>query len=167
MPEEKPRSDAKKIIIVLLALVVIAVALVYFAIILGLLVFITSTPDTPIACFSGRPAKINVLSHDLGNAAAGGKLGDMVITNVSGGRITSFDIDGDSGLFADHDDRGDFTFDGDDTDTIAIGNNTIAMKAGATAGNYSTGTITIGYIDHVGLVQSTIITCQGASITLS
>ena len=167
MPEEKEHSDAKKIVIILLALVVISVALVYFAIILGLLVFITSTPNTTFVCSSNQPAKINVITYDLDNAATNGNLGDLVITNVSGGRISSVDIDGDAGLFADHDDTGDFTFDGDDTDSLAIGNSTIAMKAGPSPGNYPSGRITIGYIDSAGLTQSTIIACQGASITLS
>lgn len=142
-------------------------ALIVIAIVVGVLVFIVTTPTDVVTCSSGQPSKINVVSHNLGSAAVGAKIGDIVITNVAGGQISSVDIDGDSLLFKDHDDVDTGAdYDGDGTDTMAVGNVTIPMFA-FTAGDYSTGTISIGYNDPAGLAQTTSITCQGASITVT
>ena len=142
-------------------------ALIVIAIVVGVLVFIVTTPTDVITCSSGQPSKINVVSHNLASTAVNTELGFIVMTNVAGGQISSVDIDGDAGLFADHDDTNSWTYDGDGTDTMAVGNVTVSMKAGATPGDYSAGSITISYNDPSGLAQSTSISCQGASITLT
>ena len=70
-------------------------ALIVIAIVIGVLVFIVASPTSTIKCTTSDPGVLNVKASNIATtAAAGAKLGDIVVTNLSGGPMTSVTITG-------------------------------------------------------------------------
>jgi len=136
-------------------------ALIVIAIVVGVLVFIVATPTGGINCTSSSPGKINVVSNNFRTDGLAADIGDVVITNLTAGKATAVTIAG-TGMFAPRPMGATYTSTA--TGTLPIGDTKLADVVGVAATNTS-GTMEISYIDPSTLTQTTIITCQGATVT--
>ncbi|MFA4855581.1 MAG: hypothetical protein WC634_03290 [archaeon] len=136
-------------------------ALIVIAIVVGVLVFIVATPTNTLQCNSSQPGKLNVVSNNLKTCVspAGASIGNIAITNLTGGQATLVDING-TGFFAADPVTG-YT----GTGTLVIGSTTLNVLASA-VGSATSATMVIGYNDAVGLRQNATITCQGTTVTV-
>ena len=131
-------------------------ALIVIAIVVGVLVFIVATPTNTLQCASNAPGKVNVVSNNFATTGAAGiTTGSLVITNVSGGTVTTVLMTGTS-MFADV--QPSYT----GTQTLAVGNTTLVPTT--RTGTNTRGTLAIRYRDTAGLDQNASITCQGTTV---
>lgn len=137
-------------------------ALIVIAIVVGVLVFIVSSPTGDIICNSDQPNKIMVRASQIttpGTAGALTALGEIQITNLTGGNIASNLTCTGTGGFS-------------TTGTIGcpedgmVSGEQVTLKpiASATADTYATSSIVLGYDDYAGLTRSARITCSGPLI---
>jgi len=131
-------------------------ALIVIAIVVGVLVFIVSSPGQEVVCNSSDPAKVMVKASQIDNSTGDGSI---IITNLTGGDMSSVTVMNDTdmasgGAFA----GDDFT----DGGTITSGAQmTLGLTGTATSGTYSTSSIGIAYTDYAGFVRDANITCNG------
>ena len=133
-------------------------ALIVIAIVVGVLVFIVSSPAGNIVCNSDDPAKMMVKASQVDStaAASAADIGTIKVTNLTGGDISSVSCSG-TGAFATSVAVGDGC-----TATVVSGAElTFEPNASSTAGTYATSTIAITYNDYASLSRSATITCSG------
>jgi len=142
-------------------------ALIVIAIVVGVLVFIVSSPAGP-NCSSSDPAKILLRSQSLSQGNDGLPANAILLQNITGGDITITGASGDAG------DTG-FTAAGASLNAIGIAGT--GMSVDVTAGNnmnltrvdYTTtgetiltnATYTLTYTDAFDLARTVTITCNG------
>ena len=146
-------------------------ALIVIAIVVGVLVFIVSSPAGEVVCSSSDPAKIMVKASQMDEAPTAGLVdfGDIILVNLTGGNMSSvtYVTTAPTGAFA-----------GNDNTTLGPTGTAMAtsITSGvqftinpdelAAAGVSSTSTITINYNDYAALARSATITCSGPITTL-
>jgi len=132
-------------------------ALIVIAIVVGVLVFIVSSPAGNIVCNSNDPAKIMVKASQIDTPVdEGATAGTIKITNLTGGDIT---VNGEcygGGGFA-------TSVTGCPASTVTSGAEiSLTPTAAAASGSpYATSTIAIGYTDYASLDRNATITCSG------
>lgn len=138
-------------------------ALIVIAIVVGVLVFIVSSPAGNIVCNSSDPAKILVKASQISSTAtAGSSIGTIKLTNLTGGDITNVLCFGDGGGFDNN-----ATMTGCTSSVTSGAEITLLPNAGtASASAYGSSTIAIGYTDYASLDRNATITCSGP-ITIS
>lgn len=131
-------------------------ALIVIAIVVGVLVFIVSSPAGNIVCNSDDPAKVMVKASKIETtAAAAATLGDIKITNLTGGDMTSVLCTGDGLAF-----EGAVT--GCSTTVTSGAEITLQPTGGTTSTTpYSTAVIKMKYTDYASLDRNATITCSG------
>jgi len=140
-------------------------ALIVIAIVVGVLVFIVSSPAGNIVCNSDDPAKIMVKASQVTASYlnADTDVGTIKIVNLTGGDISGITCTGTNA----------FEFGNigaaatNCSATLSSGAEMdLLPDAGDTDGTYSSSTISIGYVDYAALDRNATITCSGP-ITVS
>ena len=131
-------------------------ALIVIAIVVGVLVFIVSSPAGAIVCNSDDPAKVMVKASQVDSSTGDGTI---IITNLTGGDMSSMTIMvGSTGAFDFHDMN--------DTNSLTSGSQqsiSVTGKHDSTA--YSTTTIELTYNDYASLSRTATLTCSGPITT--
>ena len=133
-------------------------ALIVIAIVVGVLVFIVSSPGGNVVCNSSDPGKILVKASQVDStfAASATDVGTIKLTNITGGDISGASCTA-TGAFLTPVASGDGC-----TAALASGAEwTLVPNATSTGGTYSTSTITVGYTDYAALSRTVTITCSG------
>ncbi len=127
-------------------------ALIVIAIVVGVLVFIVSSP-AGVVCNSSDPAKIVVKASNLeANVATGTDMGKIILTNLTGGDISSVYISS-SGAIA--------TTDQAYNASVSSGDTIEVTATSAAVETYSTSNLMVGYTDFAALDRNVTITCSG------
>lgn len=125
-------------------------ALIVIAIVIGVLIYVTSTSSGGVTCQS-KSGQIIVKEWSI---SVGTNNASVVIQNATGGNITL------QGAFS----GGDFAADGNTADTAILKNGTMpitGLSGPASAGTFSDGAIGIRYTTAGGLTADANITCAG------
>ncbi len=141
-------------------------ALIVIAIVVGVLVFIVSSPGGDVVCSSSDPAKINVKASQVNGAPTDGldDFGTIILTNLTGGNISDVVVTSVSGAFT-----------GNDATDLGLdpgytsGQEIKLMPdedTDATDSPHGVSTIVIGYTDYASLTRSVTITCSGPITTI-
>ena len=153
--------NVRTALIVVVGIVIFAIfTLLVIAPIIGTLIFVASTPTASVNCASSNPVVLNVVSRNLlASASRGSELGELVVTNTSGGALSNVTING-SRAFADN-----------STTSLPVGNTTLDVTASSVPGTHAWGAYTIDYTDSAGLIHTDLsgvtITCRGTDFTIS
>ncbi|MBN2067212.1 MAG: hypothetical protein JW744_01975 [Candidatus Diapherotrites archaeon] len=144
-------------------------ALIVIAIVVGVLIFIVSTPVTGVKCNSSDPTKIIVKSSNILATDADAKIqiqnatgGQAIVTGVADGApfddaATTFDGEGIDEAIAGDIGNGTTTYTWASAKQIDI----VPDYADQTAGSSFNGYFTISYNDAFGYAKTATITCQG------
>ena len=131
-------------------------ALIVIAIVVGVLVFIVSSPGGNVVCNSNDPGKVMVKAAQISSSTGGGT---VQFTNLTGGDMRNVDVYSLNGAFA----SDNFI----DDSTVTSGETVALIVTGtATAGTYASSSVGIHYIDYAGLARDANLTCSGP-ITIS
>ena len=153
-------------------------ALIVIAIVVGVLIFIVSSPTAGVQCSSSDPAKILLKSTNILSGVAGTGPVDSIVINVqnaTGGALSQFGVTAGSGDFYIATGVGEkvgtsstsasFTADTNITSVVSGGNIYIFPKYDATDGIAAGGSVlasyTVGYSDQFSYFKTATITCQG------
>lgn len=138
-------------------------ALIVIAIVVGVLVFIVSSPAGNIVCNSNDPAKMMIKASQISSTGVSGSgisLGSIIVTNLTGGNITITTCTGSEGFAAA---VGGCVASQEVTSGTQI---TMAPTPAAVAGTYATSVVDVVYTDYSSLTRTATITCSGP-LTLS
>jgi len=133
-------------------------ALIVIAIVVGVLVFIVSSPAGNVVCNSDDPAKVMVKASQVNSSGAIGAstiIGTIKVTNLTGGDATSVTCVGGGG-FDTENVTGCPSGTWDSGETIDL-----TPVPADTGGTHSSSTIDIAYIDYASLSRTATITCSG------
>jgi len=133
-------------------------ALIVIAIVVGVLVFIVSSPTGDIVCNSDQPNKIMVRASQIASTGVSGaatSLGEIQITNLTGGDVaTGLTCAGSGGFAADV---------GGCPITGMVSGEQVTLEPTPidVADTYATSKIALVYDDYAGLQRTANITCSG------
>ncbi len=142
-------------------------ALIVIAIVVGVLVFIVSSPAGDVVCSSSDPAKILMKASQMNPAPTAGleDFGDIILVNLTGGDMSNVTCvtTAPTGAFVTNDNT---TLECPSDVTSGMQFTLKPDEDDAVGGVYSTSTVTINYDDYAGLARSAVITCSGPITTL-
>jgi len=138
-------------------------ALIVIAIVVGVLVFIVSSPAGDVVCSSSSPNKVNVKASQITTpVATGDPTGTILLTNLTGGDMTGVVCFGDGVFGTAAADIQIPTGDGCLASVTSGVEITLTPDASAAAGTtHTTSGIRMGYTDYAGLDRNATITCSG------
>ena len=133
-------------------------ALIVIAIVVGVLVFIVSSPAGNIVCNSDDPAKMMVKASQVTGSFASNAtdVGTIKVVNLTGGDVSSLTCIGTNA----------FGSDLDCSSTLLSGSEMEIKPDANTAGTHSSSSIIVEYTDYASLSRTATITCSGP-ITVS
>jgi uncharacterized protein (UPF0333 family) len=141
-------------------------ALIVIAIVVGVLVFIVSSPGGDVVCSSSDPAKINVKASQVDGAPTDTQIdfGTIILTNLTGGNMSDVNVTSVTGAF------------------VGNGISELGLSSTYTSGQeitlspdeltdstnspHGVSTIVISYTDYASLTRSATITCSGPITTI-
>ena len=138
-------------------------ALIVIAIVVGVLVFIVSSPGGDVVCSSSDPAKINVKASQVESTPDQDKVdfGTIILTNLTGGNMTNVVVTDATGAFSGNG-ASELGLAGSYTSGQEI---KLEPDEATTTGTHGVSTIVIGYTDYASLTRSATITCSGPITT--
>jgi len=141
-------------------------ALIVIAIVVGVLVFIVSSPGGDVVCSSSDPAKINVKASQVASAPTDAQddFGTIILTNLTGGNMSNVVVTSVSGAFT-LNDATDLGLSSSYTSGQEI-TLTPDEDTDASSSPHGVSTIIIGYTDYASLTRSATITCSGPITTI-
>jgi len=135
-------------------------ALIVIAIVVGVLVFIVSSPAGNVVCNSNDPAKIMVKASQIPGSFQSNAtdIATIKITNLTGGNISSASCTATGAFLSPV-----AVADGCTTDLTSGGEWTFSLNARAdtTGSPFGVSTILISYVDYATLSRTATITCSG------
>ncbi len=120
-------------------------ALIIIATIIGVLIFIITPPASEIVFTSSQSTKILLKGSSIEGTTA-----TLILQNITGGKITNVSISSETGGFSECEIEGNVTVD-------EVGAGSSMVLTCLIASNNPQGTVTLSYIDAVGLDRETII----------
>jgi len=135
-------------------------ALIVIAIVVGVLVFIVSSPAGDVVCSSSDPNKINVKASQVTAAPeeATTNFGTIILTNLTGGNMSNVTLGSVSGAFVGNT-AGGLGLASSYTSGVEI--RLTPDDAGAASQDHAVSIIVINYVDYAGLARDATITCSG------
>jgi len=131
-------------------------ALIVIAIVVGVLIFIISTPVAGVVCNSSDPTKMILKQYTV---TTEGTPREIVLQNATGGEITiaSGTPSGDFGSIVELNPAASSTVGGGGSLTISV----VDCPDCNTEGNAISGSVRVNYTDQFGYSKDVTITCQG------